>query len=74
MNELRVYPKNFYQSRKTLFDKLFSFGIEYKKEQMLTKNLAMFEFISICVQVESFKKTDTTENIAKFVPISVLIS
>ena len=55
-----VYPKNVYQTQETLFDKLDSFGIEYTHEQTLFKNLAIFDFESICVQEESFKATDTT--------------
>ena len=45
-----VYPKNVYQTQETLFDKLDSFGIEYTNEQTLFKNLAVFDFESICVQ------------------------
>ena len=56
-----VYPKNVYQTQETLFDKLDSFGIEYTNEQTLFKNLATFDFESICVQEESFEDTDTTE-------------
>ena len=38
------------------------------------KNLAMFDFESICVQEKSFKDTKTTTWIGKHVPISVTIS
>ena len=69
-----VYPKNVYQIRETLFDKLNSFGIEYTHEQILFKNLAIFDFESICVQEESFKDTDTTKWIGRHSPISVSIS
>ena len=69
-----VYPKNVYQTRETLFDKLDSFGIEYTNEQTLFKNLALFDFESICVQEKSFKDTDTTKWIGKHIPISVSIS
>ena len=68
-----VYPKNVYQTQQTLFDKLDSFGIEYTHEQALFKNLAIFDFESICVQDESFKDTDTTKWIGKHIPISVSI-
>ena len=68
-----VYPKNVYQTQETLFDKLDSFRNEYTKEQTLFKNLAIFEFESICVQEESFKDTDTTKCIGKHIPISVSI-
>ena len=69
-----VYPKNVYQTQETLFDKLNSFGIEYTHEQILFKNLAIFDFESICVQKESFKDTDTTKWIGRHIPISVSIS
>ena len=69
-----VYPKNIYQIRETLFDKLDSFGIKYTSEQKLFKNLPIFDFESICVQEESFKETNTTTWIGKQVPISVSIS
>ena len=69
-----VYPKNVYQNQETLFDKLYSFGIEYTKEQTLLENLAIFDFQSICVQEESFKDCDTTKWVGKRIPISVSIS
>ena len=69
-----VYPKNVYRTHGTLFDKLDSFGIEYTNEQTLFKNLAMFDFESICVQEESFRDTDTTKWIGKHIPISTSIS
>ena len=65
-----VHPKNVYQ---TLFDKLDSFGIEYTNEKTFFKNLAIFDFESICLQEESFKDTDTTKWIGKHIPISVSI-
>ena len=58
--EKNVYPKNVYQTQETLLDELDSFGIEYTYEQTLFKNLAIFDFESICVQEESFKDTETT--------------
>ena len=69
-----VYPKNVYQTQETLFDKLDSSGIEYTNEQTLFKNLAIFDFESICVQDESFRDTHTTKWIGKHIPISVSIS
>ena len=69
-----VYPKNVYQTQKTLFDKLDSLGIEYTKEQTLFKNLAIFDFESICVQEENFRDTDTTKWIGKHIPILNSIS
>ena len=69
-----VYPRNVYQIRETLFDKLDSFGIKYTSEQKLFKNLAIFDFESVCVQEETFRDTITTNWIGKHVPISVSIS
>ena len=69
-----VYPRNVYQIRETLIDKLDSSGIKYTSQQKLFKNLAIFGFESICVQEESFKDTKTTTWIGKHVPISLSIS
>ena len=69
-----VYPKNVYQTQGTLFDKLDSFGIENTNEQTLFKNLATFEFESICVRDESFKDNETTKWIGKHILFSVSIS
>ena len=69
-----VYPRNIYQIRETLFDKLDSFGINYTIEQKLFKNLAIFDFESICAQKETFRDTFTTTWKGKHVPISVSIS
>ena len=69
-----VYPRNVYQIRETLYDKLDSFGIKYTRQQKLFKNIAIFDFESICVQEESFKDAKTTTLIGKHVPISVSIS
>ena len=69
-----VYPRNVYQIRETLFDKLDSFGINYTSEQKLFKNLTIVDFESICVQEETFTDTNTTTWIGKHVPISVSIS
>ena len=70
----QIYPKNVYQLRETLFDKLDSFGIQYTDEQKLFTNLAVFDFESICIPEEKFKNTETTTWIGKHVPISVSIS
>ena len=51
-----------------------AFNIPYKKEQKLFKNLARFDFESICVKEQSYKQTETTTCIGKHVPISVSIS
>ena len=69
-----VYPKNKYQTRKTLFHKLVSFGTGYTNEQKFFRSLATFEFESICLQQESFKDTDTAKWIGKHIHISVSIS
>ena len=69
-----VYPRNVYQIRETLFDKLDSFGIKYTSEQKLFKNLAIFDVESFCVQEETFRDTNTTTWIGKHFPISVSFS
>ena len=45
-----------------------------KNEQKLFKNLAIFDFESICDKEDSYKQTETTTWIGKHVPISVSIS
>ena len=69
-----IYPKNVYQLRETLFEKLDSFNIPYRGDQNLFKNLAVFDFESNCVKEEAFKENETTKWIGKHVPISVSIS
>ena len=69
-----IYPKNVYQLRETLFDKLDSFGIQYTVDQKLFTNLVVFDFEPICIPEEKFKNTETTTWIGKHVPISVSIS
>ena len=69
-----IYPKNVYQLRETLFDKLVSFVIQYTEDQKLFNDLAVFDFESICIPEEKFKNTETTTWIGKHVPISVSIS
>ena len=68
------YPKDVYQLRETLFEKLDSFYIPYRKNQKLFENLDIFDFESICVKEETYKETETTKWIGKHVPISVSIS
>ena len=63
-----------YTLRETLFDKLDGFGISYNKDQKLFKNLAIFDFESICVPSDQLKDTNTTTWIGKHEPISVSIS
>ena len=69
-----IYPKNVYELRETLFENLDAFNIPYKNEQKLFKNLAVFDFESICVKEESYKQTETTTWIGKHAPILVSIS
>ena len=69
-----INPKNLYQLRETLFDKLDSFDIQTTDDQKLFTNLAVFDFDSICIPAEKFKNTETTTSIGKHVPISVSIS
>ena len=49
-----IYPKNVYQLRETLFDKLDSFDIQDTDDQQLFNNLAVFDFESICIPEEKF--------------------
>ena len=69
-----IYPKNVYELRETLFEKLDAFNIPYRNEQRLFKKLAIFDCESICVKEDSYKQTETTTWIGKHVPISVFIS
>ena len=69
-----IYPKNVYQLRETLFEKLDSFIIPYREDQEMFKNLAVFDFESICVKEETYTETETTKWVGKHVPISVSIS
>ena len=48
-----IYPKNVYELRETFFEKLDAFNIPYSNEQKLFKNLAIFDFESICVKEEA---------------------
>ena len=69
-----IYPKNVYQLRETLFEKLDSFITPYREDLKLFKNLAVFDFESICNKEETYKETETTKGIGKHVPIWVSIS
>ena len=71
---INFYPRNVYQIRETLFDKLDSFGFKYTSEKKLFKHLAIFDFESSFVQKETFRDTNTTTWIGKHVPLSVSIS
>ena len=68
-----VYPKSVYTLRETLFDKTDGFGIIYEEDQNWLKNLAVFDFQSICVPSNELKGTKTTTCIGKLEPISVSI-
>ena len=71
----QIYPKNVYELRETLFEKLDAFNIPYRSDQKLFKNLAIFDFESIYVkEANSYKQIQTTTWIGKHVPISVSIS
>ena len=69
-----IYPKNVYQLRGTPFEKLDSFNIPYREDQKLFKNLAVFNFESICINEETYKETETTKWFGKHVHISVSVS
>ena len=70
----RIYPKNVYELRETLFDKSDAFKIPNKEEQKLFNNLAASDFEPICVKQGSYNEVETTKWIEKHVPISVCIS
>ena len=69
-----VYPRNVYQIRETLIDKMNSFGIKYTSEQKLFKKLAVLDFELTCVPEDTFRDTNTATWIGKHVPTSVSIS
>ena len=70
-----IHSKKVYELRETLFEKMDAFNIPYRNEQKLFKNLAIFDFESICVkEANSYKQTETTKWIGKNVAISVSIS
>ena len=48
-----IYPKNVYELRETLFEKLDAFNIPYRNEQKLFNNLAILDLESICVKENS---------------------
>ena len=73
-SERSIYIQRMYQFRETFFDKFGSFDIQYKDDQKLLKNLAVFDFESISIPEEKFKNTERTTWIGKHVPISLLIS
>ena len=69
-----IYPKNVYELRETLFEKLEGFNLPVSDDKKLFENLAIFDFESICVPTEELKETQTTTWIGKHVHISVSIS
>ena len=69
-----IYPKNVYEPRETLFEKLEGFNLPVSQDNKLSNNLAIFNFESICVPTEELKETQTTTWIIKHVAISVSIS
>ena len=69
-----IYPKNVYDLRETLFEKLDAFNISCSNEQKLFKKLAFFDFESVCVTKDSYKQIATTTWIGKHVPIIVCFS
>ena len=69
-----IYPKNVYELRETLFEKLEGFNLPVSEDNKLFNNLAIFDFEPICVPTEELKEKQTTTWIGKHVPISVSIS
>ena len=69
-----IYPKNVYEVRETLFEKLEGFNLPVSEDNKLFNNLAIFDFESISVPTEELKETQTTTWIGKHVPVSVSIS
>ena len=50
-----IYPKNVYELRETLFEKLEGFNLPVSEDNKLFNNLAIFDFESICVPTEELK-------------------
>ena len=71
---MHIYPKNLYQLREALFDKLDSFDIQCTDDQKLFSNLAVFDCECICMPQEEFKNTETTTCNGEHVPLSVSTS
>ena len=68
-----VIPKTVYQLRETLFDNLELFDIPDSEDRKLFKNLAIFDFVSICVQRDKLLHTDAITWTGKYIPKSVSI-
>ena len=71
---MHISPKNVHQLRETLFDKVDLSGIPSKDFQKLFKNMAVFDFESVCVEDENFKDAETTIWFQKHIAIMVSIS
>ena len=67
----RVFARNVYQQREKPFNKVDSFSIPYSDDQKFFRNMAMFDFESICVQEDNFCDTETTAWISKNVRLYV---
>ena len=68
-----IYPKTLYLLGETLFEKLHSLNISYKRDRKLFRNLTVFDFKSICVNEETYNETETTKWMGKHVSISVSV-
>ena len=67
------FPKS-YQLKETVFEKLSNFEITVPEEYRLFKNLAIFDFESICVTENNLESNNSTTWVGKHEPISVSIS
>ena len=68
----RFYPKNVYELRECIFEKLDAFKFPYKNEQFFFENLAVFDFELTNVEEETYKETETTNWIGE--PVAILVS
>ena len=62
------------ETRRTLFDKLDSFGIPYTVKQKLFNKMNIFTFESNCLEDETFMDTEKATWIGKHLPASVSMS
>ena len=69
-----IYPKNVYELREPLLEKLEGFNLPVSEDKKLFNTLAIFDFESICVPTEELKEMKITSWIGKHVPISGCIS
>ena len=60
--------------REIIIDNSDSLNIPYSDDQKFFKNLAIFDFESLCMQENKLRDTDTTKWISKHVPKSLPIS